>query len=281
MVEDLIRTHNLALEHHLKRRIPISHPVMAWMVEHVGALLTNYHIHDDGSTGYEKLHGTPCREKIAEFGETVFYFIPKHHRQKLDPRWRLGVFLGRAWGADQNIIGRPAGSITRARAMVRICSSKRWQPARLARIRMTPNNEAETTTDIIEDHEHPHTSSDHHTDDSRIHDSDDGPSGPRRVRSLFRRFSELGFLPHAQNAIFIVPTRWKEPSIQIIPNPVERECSIFLFERAYQRWSKPARRGEDIPNHMSPMITRLLRQPLYWKIFAIYDGILFDRNTQN
>lgn len=77
-------------------RIPVSHPVMAWLVEHVGAMLTTHHVHQDGSTGYQKLHGVSARGRKTEFGETVLYAIPKHHRRKLDAKWKLGVLLGRA-----------------------------------------------------------------------------------------------------------------------------------------------------------------------------------------
>ena len=31
----------------------------------------------------------------------------------MDPRWKYGVFLGRPWGADQNILGTINGGVTR------------------------------------------------------------------------------------------------------------------------------------------------------------------------
>ena len=64
MVEDRARTYKMALERRLKMRIPMTHPVMAWLVEHAGANLTKYHAHAGGLTSYERLHGTRTREKI-------------------------------------------------------------------------------------------------------------------------------------------------------------------------------------------------------------------------
>ena len=78
--------------------------------------------------------------------------MDKYH--KLDAKWKLGVFLGRARGADQNLIGRPDGSVNRARAMVRVAPSKRWNAVRLARVQMATHTEAQTTTDQIEELDH-------------------------------------------------------------------------------------------------------------------------------
>ena len=51
--------------------------------------------------------------------ETMLWFVPKRLKAKADQPWRYGVFLGRALGSDQNMIGLPGGDVVRARAMVR------------------------------------------------------------------------------------------------------------------------------------------------------------------
>ena len=59
-------------------------------------------------------------ERTAEFGEKVLWYCPKKRKAKLEPRWRYGVFLGRAWNADSNFLGLMDGTVVRARAMVRV-----------------------------------------------------------------------------------------------------------------------------------------------------------------
>ena len=71
------------------------------------------------------MHGKEVSEYIAEFGERVLYYVPKKQRSKLDVRWRYGTFLGRATNSDQNYIGLNDGTVTCARAMVRLVHSIR------------------------------------------------------------------------------------------------------------------------------------------------------------
>ena len=85
MVEDLLRTHKLVLEDRRQARVPCSHPIMHWLIEHVTSLLTKCHVSGmDGKTGYERLHGEPSRECMPDFGETIYFYVPKKFRGKLD-----------------------------------------------------------------------------------------------------------------------------------------------------------------------------------------------------
>ena len=125
-LEDQIRTMKLAPEARLKVRIPMDHPIMAWMVEHASHLLTKYHVGPDGRTGFGRLHGKEVSERICEFGERVLYYVPKKLRSKMDARWKYGVFVGRAMHSDINYIALTDGSVTQARAMARLASCARW-----------------------------------------------------------------------------------------------------------------------------------------------------------
>ena len=95
-VEDQFRTLKSALEHRLKRRVPTSHPIMAWLAEHVAWVLNKFHLDSDGRTAYGRLHGREAKERICEFGERVMWLVPKKLRSKLDQRRRYGIFVGRS-----------------------------------------------------------------------------------------------------------------------------------------------------------------------------------------
>ena len=56
-VEDLLRTLKSALEARLQSKIPVSHPVMRWLIEHTANVLTRYSVNPDGQTPYQVLHG--------------------------------------------------------------------------------------------------------------------------------------------------------------------------------------------------------------------------------
>ena len=67
-LEDHLRKGKAVLEARLGKRIPSTHPIVRWMVEHCATTLNKYAIHDDGdrlSTAYELLHGKKASEKLA------------------------------------------------------------------------------------------------------------------------------------------------------------------------------------------------------------------------
>ena len=68
-VKDMVRVYLLALKDRLNGEIPADHPIMAWLVEHVGDNLTKYMVGCDGKTPLQRLMGKPLREEAHEFGE--------------------------------------------------------------------------------------------------------------------------------------------------------------------------------------------------------------------
>ena len=94
-VEGQIRTVKLQLEHRLGDKLPIDSPLLPWLVRHSGATLSRYQKGTDGQTAYRRLRGRPFNRTVTEFGECIWYYVPKSgHRGKIDARWNDGVFLG-------------------------------------------------------------------------------------------------------------------------------------------------------------------------------------------
>ena len=104
-VEDQIRTMKGALEHRIAARIPSQHPVLKWLTAYAAILLSKYAVHSNGKTSYQELHGKKAKEKLAEFGERVFYYVPKKQRAKLDLRWELGIYLGTTMNSNEVNVG--------------------------------------------------------------------------------------------------------------------------------------------------------------------------------
>ena len=69
----LLRVHLAALERRIGAKFPSNHPVLTWLVEHVGDVISKYMVGVDGKTGYERLFGRPVREEALEFGETLHW----------------------------------------------------------------------------------------------------------------------------------------------------------------------------------------------------------------
>lgn len=89
-VADMLRTSKSALEARLRVRIPSTHQIMRWLVEHVATILNRYSVVKDGATPYFAFHGKRPDDRLVEFGKKVFYCIPRKARAKLEHQWKLG-----------------------------------------------------------------------------------------------------------------------------------------------------------------------------------------------
>ena len=193
-VQDLVnhvRVLKLALEANIKARLPSEHPIMAWLVEHAAYLLNRCVLGTDGRTAWGRLHGKEATERICQFGEKVLWYVPKKQRMKLDVRWRHGIFLGRSMNSDQNYIGLIDGSVTCARAMVRLVHKKRWDTDHVGNISALPMDFKTRQLDIIEQGSEPHAHET--TEDDQKEDDSMPPSKTRRVQVTWKQLQQYGY----------------------------------------------------------------------------------------
>ena len=88
----LARTIKEMVETRAGLSLPQKHPVLAWLIEHAGTLLTFFGRGDpqDGRTPYHCLKGKPWRIPLPAFGEKVEY--RRRTRHKLETRWATRHF---------------------------------------------------------------------------------------------------------------------------------------------------------------------------------------------
>ena len=198
-VEDQIRTVKLALESRIGARIPSNHSLMHWIVLHSADILNKYTVNKIGMSPYEETHGQRSPERRVEFGERVFYFVYKKNRTKLDPRWRLGIYLGHSGNSNEAYVGVTNGNVRRTRTVVRVVAEARWSKELVQRIAGTPSDmlpitDGELGGDEIEADERPHE-----TREVVVEDADDVPGHstqvPRRVRITKLDLARHGFTP--------------------------------------------------------------------------------------
>ena len=132
LFKGMLRVHLGALEHKLGGRIPSDHPVFAWLVGHIGDVITKHLQGRDGKTGYERLYGKPIREQALVFGEQVWWRAQRRHdiNVVLDARWHSGTWLGRVWGSTIHYVGMDSGTeVAEVRALHRRPEEERWNYA--------------------------------------------------------------------------------------------------------------------------------------------------------
>ena len=110
------------------------------------------------------MHGQRFKGKLVEFGEQVFYFIPKKLRSKLDLRWRIGTYLGNSTTSNEAYVAVSNGDVVKSRSVVRVVAPMRWSKERLMGVKGTPyqlrpQNPDETEL-LIEEVREPHRDKD-------------------------------------------------------------------------------------------------------------------------
>ena len=66
----------LALERRLDAKIPVTHKVVTWLVEHAADILNKFAVGIDGRTAYERIKGKKFHGEMVEFGRGEMYKIP-------------------------------------------------------------------------------------------------------------------------------------------------------------------------------------------------------------
>ena len=80
----------------LKAEVPSRHPILAFVVEHAGRLMSRCQV-GRGRTAYDVYAGKPFRRQLVDFGERL-YFMPIRpggaRQAQSDAKWHDGDFVG-------------------------------------------------------------------------------------------------------------------------------------------------------------------------------------------
>ena len=87
--------------------------MIRWLAQHCAHVINKSAVNRSGVTPYEELHGKRPKEHCIEFGQRVFYGIPKQARAKMDVQWKLGVFLGHTSTTHELYVGTANGDVIR------------------------------------------------------------------------------------------------------------------------------------------------------------------------
>ena len=126
-VEEMVRTHKLALESRLGERIAVDHPAIAWLIEHSVDLLNKCQMGKDGRTPYERLKGKRYGGTFMDFGCPVMLRVTdKPQGGLMQERWVEGTWLGMRWSTWEHLVSRRSdGVVVRTRRSVKCLGQRR------------------------------------------------------------------------------------------------------------------------------------------------------------
>jgi len=134
-VECIARTHKFALEKRIGKKVPCTHPLMTWLVEHSVDMLNKYKVGADGRTAYERIRGKKYTGEMIEFGRRVYHMFPgKHQGGSMRERWGTGVFLGKLWSSDEYMIFGDDGKLVKARSIKFMLDKESWDHGEIDKV---------------------------------------------------------------------------------------------------------------------------------------------------
>ena len=170
---------------------------MRWIVEHAASMANRQICNADGRTPFETIHGQRWKGRAVEFGEQVFYFVPKKLRAKLSLRWRVGTYLGNAQATNECYVAASGGNVIKARAAVRVVEPSRWSKAALEGIKGTPMcfrpQQSSDSDAHLEESASPHAHDDPVDDDDVVIGPEEAVKLDRQLRMTLKDLQTYGF----------------------------------------------------------------------------------------
>eukprot|EP00435_Cladocopium_sp_Y103_P060831 s663_g22.t1 len=123
-----VRTLKSSLEDHYKIKLHPKHPILCWMVDYAGTLISRFLRGPDGRTPYERSVGKKWRIALPEFGECVHYQPLKGEREtkKMEAKFELGIYLGIQEGTAMRWVGTADG-VVRVWTIKTLPEEDKWQ----------------------------------------------------------------------------------------------------------------------------------------------------------
>ena len=111
LLQGQIRALRLDVEERLGSVVDTTHQCLPWLVRHASWLLNRFQRRQNGATAFENLKRVSYNKPLLQFGERCHWLEAERITHKFDPRWGIGVWLGRHTASDAHLIGTPGGVI--------------------------------------------------------------------------------------------------------------------------------------------------------------------------
>ena len=126
LLRGIIRTIKCHIESRTQESLGDESPVIPWLVEHAGCILSRCQKGRDGKTPFERMHGKKPPQEFVPFGEKVLARrVTTEPRNRMNPRYQYGVWLGMRNNSAECFIGNADG-VFRAREIRRLEPQDRW-----------------------------------------------------------------------------------------------------------------------------------------------------------
>ena len=110
LLRGIIRTTKCHIASRTQEPLSDDSPVIPWLVEHAGGIVSRCQKGRDGRTPFERLQGKKPTQEFVPFGEKVLARqITTDPRNRMNPRYQYGVWLGMRSNNEECFIGNADG----------------------------------------------------------------------------------------------------------------------------------------------------------------------------
>jgi hypothetical protein len=141
-VRMLFRTLRSYLESQIGKKIPIFHPILAWLLSYTATLQNIVARGSDGRTPWSTIKGRPFNGRLAAFGEMCRWKLPTkgpaaRNRGNMEVQNEEGIFLGINWNVNEYLYATAEG-IQGSRSLTRVPFEQRWSLEAISAVAATP-----------------------------------------------------------------------------------------------------------------------------------------------
>ena len=111
LLQGQIRSLRLVVEERLGSIVGVTHRCVPWLVRQATWLLNRFQRRQSGATAFESLKRVSYKKPLMQSGERCHWLEADRTTHKYDPRWGIGVCLGRHSASDAHLIGTLGGVI--------------------------------------------------------------------------------------------------------------------------------------------------------------------------
>ena len=136
----MVRTLKDHVEAKTNMQLKGDQPILAWIIDYAGILITRMKVGTDGKTAYQRLKWKKATNQVTAICEKVLYMPNKKsgsRLNKLEPKFKYGILLGVSPATSESLVGTADG-VYRARVVRRLEEAARWDVEFMQKIRGTP-----------------------------------------------------------------------------------------------------------------------------------------------
>jgi hypothetical protein len=148
-VEQCLRTLKSAVDEKFGVRINVRHPVITWLCDYTGYMMSRMEVGRDGKTPYERVKGKKAEVIGLEFGERFLWkHPPGKTMDKISARWSQGLFVGvKAKSNELIVIDGDTKQVKMVRTVRRVPEEQRWKAEYLEWVEAVPWNHGKEDKD--------------------------------------------------------------------------------------------------------------------------------------